>query len=62
MDLAKDRVIVANPYGYTEELTVNDFLGRTSFEAYENMPLFLRLGFAFGVFEMNTLFIPSRCE
>lgn len=62
MDLAEDRVVVANPYGYTEELIVDDFLGRTSFEAYENMPLFLRLGFAFGVFEKNTLFIPSRSD
>ena len=60
MDLANDRVTVANPYGYWEELTVRDFLSRTSFEAYEDMPLFLRLGFAFGIFEKNTAFIPER--
>ena len=56
LDLAGDRVTVANPYGYEENLTVADFLRRTSFEAYEGMPLFLKLGFAFGIFEKNTAF------
>ena len=55
-DIPADKIIVANPYGYYEELTVAEFLNRTSFEAYEKMPLFLRLGFAFGIFEKNTIF------
>ena len=56
-DIPGDRITVANPYGYTEELTVKEFLDRTSFQAYDDMPLFLRLGFAFGIFEKNTVFI-----
>ena len=56
IDIPGDRITVANPYGYYEELTISEFLNRTSFEAYENMPLFLRLGFAFGIFEKNTIF------
>ena len=60
MDLEGDRVTVANPYGYVEELPVGEFLSRTSFEAYEDMPLFLKLGFAFGIFEQNTVFVPER--
>ena len=56
MDLSAGRITVANPYGYWEELTVDDFLLRTSFEAYEGMPLFLKFGFAFGLFEKNTAF------
>ena len=56
IDVPGDRITVANPYGYYEELTISEFLNRTSFEAYENMPLFLRLGFAFGIFEKNTIF------
>ena len=60
LDIAGDKVIVANPYGYVEELPLDEFLSRTSFEAYENMPLFLKLGFAFGIFEQNTAFIPER--
>ena len=56
MDIPKDIITVANPYGYYEELTVSEFLDRTSFASYENMSLFLRLGFAFGIFEKNTVF------
>ena len=56
IDIPKDRITVANPYGYYEELSIGDFLSRTSFEAFEIMPLFLKLGFAFGVFEKNTIF------
>ena len=55
-DIPADRITVANPYGYLEEITVAEFLDRTSFEAFEDMPLFLRLGFAFGVFEKNMFF------
>ena len=56
MDIPNDRITVANPYGYNEELSVDAFLERTRFDAYENMPLFLKLGFAFGIFEKNTVF------
>jgi hypothetical protein len=56
MDIPNDKVYVANPYGYYEELSVDDFLNRTSFEAYENMPWFLKMGFAVGIFEKNTVF------
>ena len=56
MDIPNDRITVANPYGYWEELTVEEFLERTRFDAFQKMPLFLKLGFAFGVFEKNTVF------
>lgn len=56
MDIPNDRITVANPYGYYEELSVDAFLERTRFDAFEKMPLFLKLGFAFGVFEKNTVF------
>ena len=56
MDVPNDKVTVANPYGYMEEVSVAEFLERTSFEAYEHMPLLLKLGFAFGFFEKNTVF------
>ena len=55
-DIPADKITVANPYGYYEELTIAELLNRTSFEAYEKMPLFLKLGFAFGIFEKNTIF------
>jgi len=59
-DIPADRITVANPYGYYEELTVAELLNRTSFEAYEKMPIFLKLGFAFGIFEKNTVFRVQR--
>ena len=57
MDIPNDKVTIANPYGYVEEINIKEFINRTSFEAYEKMPLFLKLGFAFGIFEKNTIFI-----
>ncbi len=60
MDIPNDKIIVANPYGYYEELPVADFLDRTSFKAYSDMPLYLRLAFAFGIFEKNTVFVLNK--
>lgn len=56
MDIPNDKVIIANPYGYYEEISINEFLERTSFEAYSDMPFYFRLAFAFGIFEKNTIF------
>ena len=57
LDVANNSITVQNPYGYEEKLKIEDFLDRTSFKAYENMPFILKLGFAFGIFEKNTIFI-----
>ena len=56
LDLANDNVTVYNPYGYIENVTTKEFISRTTFEAYKNMPLFLKFGFAFGAFHKNTIF------
>ncbi|MBQ7428529.1 MAG: hypothetical protein IJV29_05915 [Butyrivibrio sp.] len=55
-DIPNDKITVANPYGYYEELTLEELLERTSFQAYEDMPLFMKMGFAIGMFEKNTIF------
>ena len=60
IDIPSNIVTVANPYGYIEEVTIDEFINRTSFNSYENMPLFLKLGFAFGIFEKNTIFILEK--
>lgn len=57
MDIPNDKVYVANPYGYNEEISVEEFLNRTSFEAFEGMPWYFKMGFAVGMFEKNTVFI-----
>ncbi len=55
-DIPNDKITVANSYGYYEEITVEELLSRTSFEAYEDMPLFMKMGFAIGLFEKNTIY------
>ncbi len=56
IDFPCDDVTIYNPYGYTEDLSLKEFIDRTSFKAYEHMPLFLAFGFAYGAFEKNTIF------
>ncbi len=56
LDLQNDNATVYNPYGYIENVTIGEFVDRTSFKAFSNMPLFLNFGFAFGTFDKNALF------
>ena len=56
LDVKNDVVTVLNPYGYIENINVDEFVNRTSFKAYSNIPLFLNFGFAFGAFDKNTIF------
>lgn len=56
LDLSSDNVTVYNPYGYIENVSINEFINRTTFKAYKNIPLFLNFGFAFGAFHKNTIF------
>ena len=56
IDLKNDNVVVYNPYGYIENISIDEFVSRTSFESYENMPLFLNFGFAYGAFHKNAIF------
>lgn len=60
LDIANDNVTVYNPYGYIENITIDEFLGRISFKSYQNLPLFLNFGFAFGAFEKNTIFFAEE--
>ena len=60
IDIKNDKIIINNPYGYKEEISIKEFLDRTSFNSYENMPLFFKLGFNFGLFEKNTIFIIEK--
>ena len=56
LDLENNNVTVYNPYGYIENVTTEEFINRTTFKAYKNLPLFLNFGFAFGAFDKNTIF------
>jgi len=56
MDLQNDIIIVQNPYGYEESYTVDNFLKATRYDSYENMELPFSFGFAFGLFNKNTIY------
>lgn len=56
LHIAEDQVTVYNPYGYIENIGVDEFIDRVSFEAYKDIPLFLSFGFAYGAFDKNGLF------
>ena len=56
LDLEHDNVTIYNPYGYIENVSTEEFISRTTFSSYKNMPLFLNFGFAFGAFDKNTIF------
>ena len=60
LDLSNDQVIVYNPYGYIEKLSVSSFLDRTTFKAFEGMPMLYNFGFAFGSFHKNALFFANE--
>ena len=56
LDIKNDSVTIFNPYGYIEILNLDEFVNRMSFKAYEKMPGFLNFGFAFGMFDKNTIY------
>ena len=53
----KDHIYINNPYGYKEVLTYSEFISRTTFNAFEKMPLGYRFGFALNLFSKNTIII-----
>lgn len=55
----KDKIYLNNPYGYKEEISYSEFIGRTTFQSFENMPIFFHFGFAFGLFSKNTIIISN---
>ena len=57
IDVKNDLIVIANPYGYVEEISIKEFLDRTSFKVYKNMPIYFKLAFSIGLFEKNTIFI-----
>lgn len=55
----KEKIYINNPYGYKEEITYTEFINRTTFNAFENMPFFFHFGFAFGLFSKNTIIVSN---
>ncbi|MCR5308830.1 MAG: C39 family peptidase [Bacilli bacterium] len=56
LDIYNDNIIIYNPYGFIENIGITEFLNRSSFEAFDSIPLFLNFGFVFGAFHKNAIF------
>ena len=52
-----EHIYINNPYGYLEEITYEEFISRTTFKAFNNMPLGYYFGFAYGLFSKNTIIV-----
>jgi len=57
IDVLNDRITVNDPYGYIDTYSIKDFLAATRFDSYENMKFHIKLGFTFGLFTKNTVYI-----
>ena len=57
LDFKNNIVQIANPYGYMEEFSIQDFIKATRFESYENMEWYFEEGFNFGLFNQNTVYV-----
>lgn len=57
MGLERDVIDVSNVYGYEETYSVADFLAALKFENYVKMPLFIRFGVFFGMFDKNMIYL-----
>lgn len=53
----QEHIYVNNPYGYKEVISYDEFISRTTFKAFDNMPLGYHFGFAFGLFSKNTVIV-----
>lgn len=56
LDVAKDTITLANPYGYEEEYSIEEFLSAMRFELDPDMPFYLKLGFFAELFHRNVLY------
>ena len=62
IDIPNHTITINDPYGYTDTYTTKDFLAATKFESYENMHFSIKLGFVFGLFSKNTIYIIENPE
>ena len=53
----KEIIYINNPYGYKEELSYEEFISRMTFNAFTNMPIGYKFGFAYGLFTKNTIIV-----
>lgn len=60
IDFPNNKIVVANPYGYFQTLTIDDFIKATRYESYENMEWFFEAGYNTNLFNQNTIYVISE--
>ena len=56
----KHEVIIANAYGFVEEMPISDLLAALKYNNFHNAPIVFRLGLFTGVINLNNLFIIQK--
>lgn len=56
----RGEAVIANAYGFLEEMPISELLGALKFENFQNAPLDFRMGLFFGVINKNNLFIIEK--
>ncbi len=52
--------MIANAYGFREEMSIADLLDAVKYDNYRNVPFDFRLGLFVGVINKNNLFIIQK--
>ncbi len=58
----KHEVVIANAYGFLEEVSISDLLHAMKYENYHNPPFDFRLGLFVGVINRNNMFSIQKCS
>ena len=60
IDMEGERVLLSNPFGYSEELSFSELYSGLDFSRYPSEPFAFQLGRKFGVIQRNNLFIIEK--
>lgn len=60
LDFKNDVVQIANPYGYMQEISIQELIKATRYESYENMEWYFETGFNVGLFNQNTIYLIQK--
>jgi hypothetical protein len=58
----KHEVVIANAYGFLEEMPISDLLHAVKYENYRNPPFDFRLGLFVGIINRNNMFLIQQCS
>lgn len=60
IDMKNNKIIIANAYGFREEVKIKDFLDSLKYENYDKKPIYLTLSTFFGIIKKNNIYIINK--